>query len=326
MKRLFLKMSLALLFTIGVMTNTANAQFGDLLNKATKAAAAKGTKALGLDNILKQPEAISTNFEDVNRVGEQMPDFHNDQQFARLTDLPKKSEGGYILKAGHFEIFNKSYCLKAGTFAPSSGDGYMFAPVEGKKKEVVIAIIKSAEKHPDVKQSDIQMLLWTIIARTKFSDYSGSVKATAIRLLTPKQLLQLEGGALGILPFDVVQKAKDQLPNELKLVFEAENNIRNLVSSGSYSYAEFEKYAILAGMAPLRTDAPSGIWTLHPDGYYVRYFPSGYSKTKTQIYVPEETIAALKGKELIYDASDDIACPANTGSQRLIQTNEVAAL
>jgi hypothetical protein len=325
MKRLLVGM-LSLLLVACLMTNTAHAQFGDLLNKATKAAAAKGTKALGLENILKQPKAISTNFGDVNRTDEQMPDFQNEKQYTPLTDLPKNLEGGYVLKAGHFEIINKSYCLKAGTFAPSSGDGYMYAPVLGKKKDIVTIILKSAEKHPEVKQSEIQMLLWTIIARTKFSDYSGSVKETAIRLLTAKQLLQLEGGALGILPFDVVKKAKDQLPSELKLVFEAENNIRNLVSSGNYSYAEFEKYAILAGMAPPRTDAPNGIWTCHPDGYYIRYFPSGYSRTKTQIYVPEDVITRLDGKKLIYDATDDIAYPANTGSQRLAQTNEAISL
>ncbi|ULT24165.1 hypothetical protein KUH03_34820 [Sphingobacterium sp. E70] len=117
-----------------------------------------------------------------------------------------------------------------------------------------------------------------------------------MRLLTPEQLLMLEGGALGILPFDVVQKAKDQMPPAVQAIFEAENNIRQLVSSGNYSYAEFEKYAIMAGMAEPRTDVPSGIWTLHPDGYYVRYFPSGYSVTKVQVYVPEELITKLKGK------------------------------
>ncbi|KKX48168.1 hypothetical protein [Sphingobacterium sp. IITKGP-BTPF85] len=125
----------------------------------------------------------------------------------------------------------------------------MYAPTLGKKKEVVTAILKSAEQHPEVKQSDIQMLLWTIIAKTKFIDYAGSVKETALTLLTPKQLLQLEGGALGILPFDAMAAAKEQLPASLRAVFEAENNIRSLVSSGNYSYEEFEQYAILAGMA-----------------------------------------------------------------------------
>ena len=130
----------------------------------------------------------------------------------------------------------------------------------------------------------------------------------------------LEGGALGVLPFDVMQKAKDQLPSGIRAVFEAENNIRQLVSSGNYTYADMEKYAIVAGMAPPRADVPSGIWTKHPDGYYLRYFPSGYSITSVQVYVPKELV--VSGTKLVYDAAGDIACPANTGSQRLAQTNE----
>ena len=311
-------LAVAFLFNI----QGASAQFGGLLDKASKAVASKGSKMLGLDKLLKEPEAISTSFEDVNRKGEQMPDFQNTAVYKPLENLQKNGNDGYLLEAGYFEMTNKSYCLKAGTYAPSKGDGYMYAPTLGKKREVVIAILKSAEKHPEVAQSDIQMLLWTIIAKTKFIDYSGPVKETALKLLTAEQILHLEGGALGVLPFDVVQKAKDQMPPAVQTIFEAENNIRQLVSSGNYSYADFEQYAILAGMAEPRTDVPSGIWTLHPDGYYVRYFPSGYAITKVQVYVPQELITKLNGKKLVYDATDDIACPANTGSQRLAQTNE----
>ncbi|GAA4131522.1 hypothetical protein GCM10022216_01650 [Sphingobacterium kyonggiense] len=317
-----LKLSAFLLFTLLFNVQFASAQFGDLLNKAGKAVASKGAQSLGLDKILKEPEAISTSFDDVNQKGKEMPEFENSASYAPLNGLERNGSDGFVLQAGHYEMINKSYCLKAGTFAPSSGDGYMYAPTLGKKRDVVIAILKSAEKHPEVKQSDIQMLLWAIIAKTKFVNFAGPVKATAIKLLTPKQLLQLEGGALGILPFDVMEKAKASMPPALQTIFEAENNIRQLVASGNYSYAEFEQYAIMAGMAPVRTDFPSGIWTLHPDGYYVRYYPSGYSQTKTQIYVPEALIAKLGSKKLIYDATDDVACPANTGSQRLAQTNE----
>jgi len=298
----------------------AQAQFGGLKDKLLKVGASQGAKALGVDKLLKQPAAITTSFEDVNREGEMMPDFKATLKAQPLYLLPKNPDGGFMLCAGLYEMTNKSYCLKAGTFAPSKGDGYMFAPVLGPKEEIVVSILKSAEKHTEVEQHDIQVLLWTIIARTKFADYSGQVKLTAIKLLTTKQLTQLEGGALGVLPFDVMEKAKDQLPSGVKAVFEAENNIRQLVASGNYTYADMEKYAIIAGMAPPRSDVPSGIWTKHPDGYYVRYFPSGYSITKVQVYVPKELIA--DGTKLVYDAAGDIACPANTGSQRLAQTNE----
>ncbi|WP_443947486.1 hypothetical protein ACJVDH_10290 [Pedobacter sp. AW1-32] len=303
-----------------IFMQSAFAQFGGLKDKLLKVGTAQGAKALGVDKFLKQPSAISTSFEDVNRVGEKMPDFVSTLKVQPLYQLPKNPDGGFILCEGLYEMKNKSYCLKAGTFAPSKGDGYMYAPVLGSKEDIVVAIIKSAEKHQDVEQHHIQMLLWTIIARTRFSDYSGDVKLTAVKLLTPKQLTQLEGGALGVLPFDVMEKAKDQLPSGVRAVFEAENNIRQLVSSGNYSYADMEKYAIIAGMAPPRSDVPSGIWTKHPDGYYIRYFPSGYAITRVQVYVPKELVAG--GKVIVYDAAGDIACPANTGSQRLAQTNE----
>lgn len=306
----------ALLFQM-LCSNTASAQFGistDLLKL--------GSSALGIDKLFKKPAAITTSFENVNKDGSKMPDFFKLEAAQPLYLLPKAPTGGFILCAGYYEMTNKSYCLHAGTFAPSKGDGYMYAPTNGSKKEIVTAILKSAENHPEIDQHKVQILLWAIIAKTKFIDFSTEVKLTAVTLLTKKQLTQLEDGALGFLPNDVINQAKAKLPESVQTVFEAENNIRGLITSGSYTYQEMEKYAILAGMATPRTDYPSGIWTLHPDGYYIRYIPSGYSITKVQIYVPKELITSLNGKNLIYDATNDIACPANTGSQRLAQTNE----
>jgi hypothetical protein len=306
-----------------ICTNLLYGQFKILKDKTIKVGAAQAAKSVGVDKLLKQPAAITTGFEDVNLSGAQMPDSITSINYQPLYLLPKYANGGFILCEGYYEMTNKSYCLKAGTFAPSKGDGYMFAPTKGPKENLVIEILKSAEKHPEVLQQDIQVLLWTIIARTRFADYTGKVKITALQLLTPGQLLQLEGGVIDVLPKKVVEKAKEKLPNDLKIIFEAENNIRQMIASGNYTYDDLEKYAILAEIAAPRADVPSGIWTLHPDGYYVRYFPAGYSVTKVQVYVPKGLVNNLKnGKPIIYDATNDIACPANTGSQRLAQTNE----
>nr|WP_315159762.1 hypothetical protein [uncultured Flavobacterium sp.] len=322
MKMNLLKTSYFIVLLQTSLTFTAYAQFGGLKDKVLSAGSAVASKALGIDKILKQPAAITTSFEDVDKTGSKLPDFKANEKAQPLYLLPKAPDGGYVLCEGLYEMTTKSYCLMAGTFAPSSGDGYMYAPTLGPKEEIVTTILKNAEKHPEVHQHDIQMLLWAIIARTKFADYSGQIKLTAITLLSPQDLLKLEGGALGILPGNIMEKAKSKLPEGIQTIFEAENQIRKLVASGNYSYAEMEKYAIIAGFAPPRTDVPSGIWTLHPDGYYVRYFPSGYSITKVQIYVPKELLLNSNGKRIIYDATNDIACPANVGSQRLAQTNE----
>jgi hypothetical protein len=316
MKRSVLLLTIAACLSI---YNPVQAQFGGL----GKALLEKGGELAGggLNKIIKQPAAITTNFKDVDRTGMKPPSFHEGETAQPLYLLPKATGGGYKLCAGYYEMTNKSYCLHAGTRGPSTGDGYMLAPVLGPKQDVVIAILKSGEKHPNVSQHDIQVLLWAIIARTRFADYGSDIKLTATTLLTPNDLLKLEGGALGILPASIMDKAKGQLPPAIQAVFEAENNIRRLAASGNATYEEMERYAVLAGIAPVvNSEFPSGTWSLHPDGYYVRYIPSAYSVTKTQIYVPQELVNT--NPNLIYDATNAIACPANTGAQRLIQTNE----
>jgi hypothetical protein len=298
----------------------AQAQFGGLGKKLLD----KGTEMAsggGLNKILKQPQAITTSFKDVNKTGSKPPSFMDGQTPEPLYLLPKTPEGAYKLCAGFYEMICKSYCLHAGTRGPSSGDGYMLAPVLGPKRDVVILILKHAEKHPEVNQHSIQVLLWAIIARTRFVDFGTDIKLTATTLLSPNELLMLEGGALGVLPASVMAKAKDQLPPAAQSVFEAENNIRQLAASGNASYEQMEKYAMIAGLAPQPDpEVPSGIWSLHPDGYYIRFIPHGYSRTTVQIYVPKELVDTKPG--LIYDGPNGIACPANVGAQRLAQTNE----
>lgn len=314
-----MKRTLLLLTLFSVISFHVNAQFGGLGKKLLD----KGTELSGgaLSKFIQPRAAITTSFKDAYTEGKQAPSFADGQTAQPLYLLPKAEGGGYKLCVGLYTMINKSYCLQAGTRGPSNGDGYMLAPVLGPKEEVVISLLKNAESHSNVSQRDIQELLWAIIARTRFADYNTRIKRTATILLSPAELLKLEGGALGVLPDNMVAKAKAELPQGLQAIFEAENNIRRLAASGSATYEEMERYAMLAGLVPeVDRDYPSGTWSLHPDGYYIRFIPRGYSITETQIYVPQEL--AGKVADLIYDAPKAIACPANTGAQRLIQTNE----
>jgi hypothetical protein len=269
-------------------------------------------------DILKKPSPITTNFEDDVAMEGSLPEtFGNDKTFMALNKMTKTANGGYQLCPGYYEMTNMSYCLKAGTHGPSGGDGYMFAPTEGKMEDIVNAIlVNHATQHTEVEQRDVQMLLWAIIARSKFKNLSGRLQLVTAKLLTPQQIVKLNGGYVETIGGEAMNAGLVEMPAPVRAVMEAENNIRRLVESGSNSYEDFEKFAILAGIAP--NDHPNvkrGMWSLHPDGYYVRYFPSGYSRTKVQIYVPES-----KG-QVIYNAIGTIACPANTGAQRLAQTN-----
>ena len=159
MKMNLLKTSCFIVLLQTSLAFTAHAQFGGLKDKLISAGSAVASKALGVDKILKQPAAITTSFEDVDKTGSKLPDFKANEKAQPLYLLPKAPDGGYVLCEGFYEMTTKSYCLMAGTFAPSSGDGYMYAPTLGPKEEIVTTILKNAEKHPEVHQHDIQMLL-----------------------------------------------------------------------------------------------------------------------------------------------------------------------
>ncbi|WP_165748186.1 accessory factor UbiK family protein [Cellulophaga sp. Z1A5H] len=277
----------------------------------------KVTNAIGKVSYKKlSKDPVSTNFEDTNTTVDLDDNFGDEITFSALCLQPRDTDNNYKLAPGYYEFEGMSFCLKAGTHGPSEGDGYLFAPVLGKKEAIVIAILKNYEAHPEIAQQEVQLLLWAIIAKTKFSKLSTPLKLTASKLLNAEQLLSLNKGIIGFVPESAVQKAISHAPPAIQTVIEIENKMRGMFESGLSTYEEFEALAILGGAAPVtNSEIKRGRWSLHPDGYYIRYFPSGYSKTRVQIYVPE-TIESV-----IYNGSDDIAVPANTGSQRLAQCN-----
>ena len=177
-----------------------------------------------------------------------------------------------------------------------------------------MTIVRNSVNRPEIQQHDIQLLLWAIIARAKFENLSTELKAVAARLLTPRQLAGLNRTALDFLPAEVMNR----MPGPLRQVAEAEQSLRSMLTSGG-SFSEMERVAVLAGMAPRgpgSVDVPSGRWSAHPDGYFIRYIPSGYSTTRVELWVPQGSGAI--GRE--YDPATHIAVPGNTSRQRLIQS------
>jgi hypothetical protein len=215
-------------------------------------------------------------------------------------------------------LVDQSYCLHAGTHGPGGGDGYIFAPPKGSAEDAVMSVVRNSVQHPEIEQHDVQLLLWAIVARAKFEDLSSELKAVASRLLTPRQLAMLNRSGLDMIPGPALDRAMGSAPSGLRAVLNAEAQLRQAFATGA-SYADMERIAVLAGAAPRgegSIDIPSGRWSLHPDGYYVRYIPSGYTTTRVEIWVPQGSAAV--GKE--YDPATHIAVPGNTSRQRLIQS------
>ncbi|HEV2146629.1 MAG TPA: hypothetical protein VGR37_04365 [Longimicrobiaceae bacterium] len=233
--------------------------------------------------------------------------------------LQRTPSGGFVLQPGYYEMHTQSYCIHAGTHGPGGGDGYLFAPPEGPAEEAVMTILRNSVNHPEIEQQKIQTLLWAIIARAKFEDLSAEHKATASRLMTPQQIAMLNRSALDLVPGPALDRALTSLPPLVRQVVEAEARLRQMLINPTTSFAELERVAVLAGavgMGPGSREVPTGRWSRHPDGYYVRYLPQSYSHTVMQVWVPKGSPAV--GKEL--DPAMHIAIPGNTARQRLIQS------
>jgi hypothetical protein len=297
-----------------VATSSAPAQLGGLGGLGDKL-----KNKNPLTNLLQGKPPITTSLEDA-KWGDPSKDGFTPREARRsLMTLQRTPNGGFDLQPGYYAMESQSYCLKAGTHSPGGGDGYLYAPPKGPAEDAVMSILRNSVNRPEIHQHDIQTLLWAIIARAKFEDLSPEHKATASRLLTPRQLASLNRNALDVVTGPAMSRLLGEAPAPLRAVIQAEANLRQMLSTPGTSFAELERVAVLSGAAPLgegSRDVPSGRWSLHPDGYYVRYLPSGYSSTLVEIWVPQGAPAV--GKE--YDPATHIAVPGNTARQRLAQS------
>lgn len=307
--------ALALLMTI-FAAEVASAQIGGRLRGAVSRVAGG---RLSVDQLVGGNHPITTNLEDARWAVDSLDSFTPREAKRSMLELQRTPNGGFVLQPGYWEMHTQSYCLKAGTHGPGGGDGYLFAPTRGPAEDAVTSILRNSVNHPEIPQNQIQTLLWAIIARAKFEDLSPQHKAIAARLLTPQQLAQLNRSALDLIPGDEMGALMNRVPGPLRAVVQAEADLRRMLADPSASFADMEAVAVLTGAVGVGPDSravPSGRWSLHPDGYYVRYLPQGYSYTVTEIWVPQGSPAV--GKE--YDPATHIATPGNTSRQRLVQS------
>ncbi|MDQ6799505.1 MAG: hypothetical protein M3041_01570 [Acidobacteriota bacterium] len=244
----------------------------------------------GLDKLLGKEPPVTTSLADALTEVAFLDDFTPELALP-LGAAPHTSDGDFKLRPGSYHYTAQTYCLHAGTHAPGRGEGYLYAPLRGQRGQIIRNILRHSVQHPEIKQHDIQVLIWSILARTKPTEMQPALQQVAAQLLTPKELFDLNGGALGVLPESVKQKALEQAPPALRAVLEAENRIRDLVTRTNATFADIERVAVLAGDPPVqsgdRTDLPRQRWSYHPAGYFVRFDPNGYPRTTVDVYVPE---------------------------------------
>jgi len=209
--------------------------------------------------------------------------------------------GGFLIQSGvPYEFHLESYCMGVGQYSHPGGKGYAVAPMPS--EGLVGKILAAAASHPEVKQSDIQYLIWNLLPNTPFHKLSESSKATVRRLLPPEVLADAGAEGMQAAAKDAaMQQASESLgsmlqarmqaavPASVRKVQEAQNRVRQMMADANTSYEEIEAVAVQRGEPPSDPSdlpIPAGRWSLNPDGYLMRVDSFVFMKSTVQIFKP----------------------------------------
>jgi hypothetical protein len=266
----------------------------------------------GLEDLLAKDPALTTSLEDAQQEVPFLDDY-NPSTYRALRLLPLDEDNNFIVPPGDYAFNAQSYCLRAGTHVPGSGDGYLYAPLQGDAADIVQNVLRRSVDRPDIPQQQVQMLLWAIVAQSDLAALPAARSQVARDLLTEEEFDRLSRNAFGPIPKELLQRALQELPPIAQQVFEANARIRSTITEANSSFEDIERVAVLLGEPPESDDGrnvPTQRWSYNPDGYFMRYQPSGYSITEMHVSMPEPI-------ELTRDNQGRITALTNSDGNRI---------
>lgn len=297
-------LTLVLIIIVGV---PAMAQFPRIPDLEDVAGDVLKGRIPGLDKILKEEPAIATSFDDAV-YSVPLIDGFVPAAPAPMSQLPSTGDGAFIVALpGAYELEARSFCLHAGTHGPGRGEGYLWAPLKGAQADVIQDVLDRYMAHPEIAQPNVQTLIWGIQAKARINDMPRELRDVARELLTPRQIRRLNGGALGMIPEELFDQAFVDVPDEVRMVLEAEARLRERLRQEVYDFEVLEEIAVLAGEPDPEEGGPvvpRGRWSFMPDGFFVRFDPHGYSHTTIQLYAPEPFRAITDERDRVISLID----------------------
>ena len=205
-----------------------------------------------------------------------------------MTRLARTSNGSFVLQPGLWEGTFESYCLRAATWAPGVGDGYLWAPIRGARAGAIATILRVSVRHPDIPRDDIQMLLWAILSKTRVNDMPPTLQAAARALLPAAEINAINANGLQVMEMADRTRLFRDVTGPIRQVLDVESQLRYEFSRANATYEEIERIAVLSGAPPPENHnaIKRGQWSPHPGGYFVRYFPDSFAKMKVQVLRP----------------------------------------
>jgi hypothetical protein len=259
-----MKKKIIFFFAFLVFTNHSFSQIDDILKKIP-----------GVGDVLID-EAVTTSIKDA------YPSAYWLNALDKKILVQENKKFNLNLDEGYYRFQFNTFCLHAGTYAPTEGAGYLVAPLKGSKADLIKNILGRYSEHPEIDQKDVQLLIWGIEARQKFSNYDPAFQYRVTPLLKPEEIAMME--------VDVKDIAYDVLPQEAKDVLNLYSDIRGKLSDANSTYEDVERLAVKTGIPPFGKGSKkidAGVWTSIGEGVYMRCFPHGYQESDVEIFIPE---------------------------------------
>lgn len=239
-----------------------------------------------LNDILRGEAPLTTSMKTVKVHGFAPMDAYEPKVFIELSDKDRNAKGNFQLKPGAYQITLDTFCLKGYTYGPTKGLGYAWGPWKGSKSKLIQDLIRRYSLNSEVKQQDMQALLWAILARVKPQDMRGGAQVALLQLLGKDGMKTLAEGALDYFSAEAERKIYDKASKELRPFLEFDNKMRGLITDANATYDQLERLAVLEAPADRRIDIPAARWNLSPAGYAFRIKPNHYSNSVYQVVVP----------------------------------------
>jgi hypothetical protein len=261
---------------------------GQILDRIRRKATQTLDRVPGLLAILEKPPGVTTS---IHGARTEVPflDDYDPTGSGDMSLLPRNSRNAFMAPPGLYEMRARSYCIHAGTYGPTGGEGYSLAPLQGDLAPLLGSLVRRTVDHPKVAQPLVQRLIWAIQADTPMDELPAPLQRVARTLLTAEEVTGLSRDAVDLGKEELLEEALDRVPESVREVAELEADIRDKIRRG-VAFEELEAVAVLTGL-PRPEDRvreiPNLRWSYHPDGYFIRFDPDGYSDTWVQTYVPE---------------------------------------
>jgi len=133
---------------------------------------------------------------------------------------------------------------------PTKGKGYLYAPLKGSRASLIQKIIRNTLSHADLPQEQVQVLILGSprpLGAPRF--YPLETRATAAALLSPAELLEANGGALGLIPPELLEREIHTLPEPVQALWRGGANLRQARQSQARAINDIEETGVLAGGA-----------------------------------------------------------------------------